>query len=59
MGYFNNKTIWKKTFASVKRRHLNIDLISKKLKFKEYYSLEAGLKETIEWFLKNYKKIRK
>jgi GDP-L-fucose synthase len=56
---FNGKIIWeKKIFKGVDRRKLDTSL-QKKFKIKEEYSLKKGLKETIEWFHKNYqKKIR-
>ena len=43
----------------VKRRKLNTKILSDKIKFSEAFSLEKGIEETINWFLKNYKKIRK
>lgn len=57
---YDGKIIWqKKPFKGVNKRSLNLKLLDK-LNIKEKYSLEEGLKETIDWFKLNYKKkIRK
>ena len=53
---FEGKIFWdKKTLKGVSRRRLNTTLQSK-LKVKEDYSLIEGLKQTTEWFDKNYNK---
>lgn len=52
---YNGKITWKKlNINSPTRRHLNLDKL-KKIKFKQKVSINHGIKETIEWFLKNYK----
>ena len=57
---YDGKIIWqKKPFKGVNKRSLNLKLLDK-LNIKEKYTLEEGLKETIDWFKLNYnKKIRK
>ena len=50
---------WSNKNQGVKRRKLNTKLLSENIKFSEVFSLENGIEETINWFLKNYKKIRK
>ena len=53
---FKKKVIWKNTpFKAAKRRSLDLSIL-RKMGIKEKYSLEDGLKETIEWFKKNYNK---
>lgn len=52
---YNGKITWKKlNINSPTRRHLNLDKL-KKIKFKQKVSINQGINETIEWFLKNYK----
>ena len=58
---FKKKIIWTESkFYVTKKRSLSLNKISK-LKFKEKYNLDFGLKKTIDWFIENYhnKNIRK
>lgn len=48
----------KSKYKPIKKRRLNLTIL-KKTGFKEKYNLEKGLKKTVEWFIKNYKIVRK
>ncbi len=55
----NQKIKWiDKNISYVKKRSLNIDNL-KNLNINEKISLENGLQQTVNWFLKNYPNIRK
>jgi len=57
---FNYKKIkWiKSKYKPIFKRSLNLSTL-KKTGFKEKYSLTEGLRNTVEWFIKNYKTLRK
>ena len=56
---YKGKIFWEKQpFKGVNKRRLDLNILDK-LKIKEKYSLVDGLEETIDWFNKNYKNIRK
>ena len=58
---YNGKISWKKLdINSPSRRNLNLDKLEK-IGFKQKVSITKGIKETIDWFIKNYdnKKLRK
>jgi GDP-L-fucose synthase len=53
------KIIWVNSkYKPIARRSLNLSIL-KKSGFKEQYNLIEGLKNTIGWFIKNYKVLRK
>ena len=56
---FKNKVNWLDKYDTVTRRHLNTEILEKKIKFREKYTLDHGISETINWFLKNYNQLRK
>lgn len=58
---YKGKITWKKlNINSPSRRHLNLDKL-KKIGFVQKVSIDKGIQETVEWFIKNYnnKKLRK
>ena len=48
----------KSKYKPIARRRLNLSIL-KKTGFKEKYTLKDGLVNTVNWFLKNYKILRK
>lgn len=57
--YMKKKIFWLNKNQGVKRRKLNTKLLRENIKFSEKVTLEKGIEDTISWFLKNYKNIRK
>lgn len=52
---FKKSIKWKSSnFKSPTRRNLNVDIL-KKINFKEKIPLDKGLRDTVNWFVRNYK----